>query len=173
MAIVVSNGGYSRIYNVKKPALLVGIAGVNILLQCIFTWFAAYKLVSCDLGRGKVQPIGFVNEPTGKFMRWFFILSRNKNDNIESVRVMSLKGAGQHLTRAFLLAVLGFVLLWPASLGILMVLRTKAERGSDFDLIWLPPVLKTVLGAVLALLTTPLMAIFWLLRGGWEANQYL
>lgn len=78
------------------------------------------------------------------------------------------------LIRALMVGVLMWMLMWGPSIGILIAVGDK--RGNDwwFDSSsWAPPVFKLVFGGVLALLTTPLFASFWLVRCGWavQANQ--
>ncbi|CAK7262599.1 hypothetical protein SEPCBS119000_000041 [Sporothrix epigloea] len=78
------------------------------------------------------------------------------------------------LIRALMVGVLMWMLMWGPSIGILIALGDK--RGNDwwFDgTSWVPPVFKLVFGGLLALLTTPFFASFWLVRCGWalQANQ--
>ncbi|CAK7270260.1 hypothetical protein SEPCBS57363_004012 [Sporothrix epigloea] len=78
------------------------------------------------------------------------------------------------LIRALMVGVLMWMLMWGPSIGILIAVGDK--RGNDwwFDSTsWAPPIFKLVFGGVLALLTTPLFASFWLVRCGWavQANK--
>ncbi|KJR85197.1 uncharacterized protein SPSK_09239 [Sporothrix schenckii 1099-18] len=79
------------------------------------------------------------------------------------------------LIRALLAGVLMWMVLWPVSIGILTAV---GDKGADGDWwfgpsSWAPPVFKLILGGVLALLTTPPFAAFWLVRCGWavQANE--
>ncbi|CAK7233883.1 hypothetical protein SEUCBS140593_008751 [Sporothrix eucalyptigena] len=78
------------------------------------------------------------------------------------------------LIRALMVGVLMWFLMWGPSVGILIAVGD--HRGNDwwFDgSSWAPPIFKLVFGGVLALLTTPPFAAFWLVRCGWavQANQ--
>ncbi|CAK7231175.1 hypothetical protein SBRCBS47491_007841 [Sporothrix bragantina] len=78
------------------------------------------------------------------------------------------------LIRALMVGVLMWFLMWGPSIGILIAVGD--HRGNDwwFDgTSWAPPIFKLVFGGVLALLTTPPFAAFWLVRCGWavQANQ--
>ncbi|SPO04775.1 uncharacterized protein DNG_07460 [Cephalotrichum gorgonifer] len=74
----------------------------------------------------------------------------------------------KHPARILALLVPSFVLLWPPSLPILMALGTKTATGADYVYAskWAPEIFKLVLGGVLGLLVTPVMALFWLVREG-------
>lgn len=79
------------------------------------------------------------------------------------------------LIRALLVGVLMWFVLWPISIGILTAVGDKRADGDWwFDASsWAPPVFKLIFGGVLALLTTPPFAAFWLVRCGWavQANE--
>lgn len=79
------------------------------------------------------------------------------------------------LIRALLIGVLMWFLLWPISIGILTAVGDKRADGDWwFDASsWAPPIFKLVFGGVLALITTPPFAAFWLVRCGWavQANE--
>lgn len=51
--------------------------------------------------------------------------------------------------------------------------RIRKKEGADYVYHdkWLPQVFKLILGGVLGLLTTPLMAMFWLIKAGWEYKK--
>lgn len=78
------------------------------------------------------------------------------------------------LIRALMVGVLAFMLLWGPTIGILIAVGDK--RGGDWSFdgtSWAPPLFKLIFGGVLALLTTPPFAAFWLVRCGWavQTNQ--
>ncbi len=78
------------------------------------------------------------------------------------------------LLRALLVGVAAFVVLIGPTIGLLIAAGDK--RGGDWSFdgtSWAPPLFKLIYGGVLALLTTPPFAAFWLVRCGWavQANQ--
>ncbi|OAA55234.1 hypothetical protein SPI_08329 [Niveomyces insectorum RCEF 264] len=78
------------------------------------------------------------------------------------------------LIRALLVGVLAFVVLWGPTIGILTAVGDHRTRDWWFDSSsWAPPIFKLIFGGVLALLTTPPFAAFWLVRCGWavQANE--
>ncbi|KAL3962835.1 hypothetical protein ACCO45_004358 [Purpureocillium lilacinum] len=89
---------------------------------------------------------------------------------VERVRVNSPVAVLQQALRGFLLAVPSFLVLWPISVGALTAVGRKEGADWVYADRWAPQVFKLVLGGVLGLLTTPLMAMFWLVRAGWEAE---
>lgn len=153
------------------PITLAGDAAVTIIAHCISTWFIKYGLVPFDLRRRLVQPIGFINEPVSKAMRWYMFLSPRRGSRIEPVRINSFKLAAQHAMKVFVLAVAFFIIFWPASVGALTAFGVRDRDEYTYDTIWVPLIFKAVLGGLLGLLTTPLLSLFWLVRSGWEANQ--
>lgn len=160
----------------RLPNTLAGDAAVTIFVQCIITWFIEALLVGHDLAQGSVAPIGFVGEPRRRPLRWLLLLpcSAAADDDDAPVppppRLASPAAIAQHLLRALVFAVLGFLLLWPASVGILTAVGRPDAGDYVFADRWAPPVFKLVLGGVLGLLVTPAMAGLWLVRAGWEAG---
>jgi len=69
--------------------------------------------------------------------------------------------------RALIVAVLCFLLLWGPAVGILMSVGTRSGGDWVYGRTWTPQIFKLVLGGVLALLTTPLFVMVWLVRAGW------
>lgn len=150
----------------QMPNTLAGDAAVTIIIQCILTWFVEWGLVAYDLSNRSVQPIGFVAEPSRPLLRWLFFLDERHQPSTR------LANVAMQALRGFMLCVPTFLLLWPISVGILTAVGVKNGQGDyDFDAKWTPQFFKFVLGGVLGLLTTPLMAIFWLLKAGWEAKR--
>lgn len=150
----------------QLPNTLAGDAAVTIVVQCVLTWFVEWFLVAHDLSNRSVQPIGFVSEPASPLLRWFFLLpdgAGGRRGSHAAVRV-----AHQAL-RGFALCVPAFALLWPVGVGALAALGEPAGgRDYTFQDRWTPQLFKLVLGGALGLLTTPLMAMFWLVKAGWE-----
>lgn len=154
----------------QLPNTLAGDAAVTIITQCILTWFVEMFLVRHDLGNRSVQPIGFIPEPSSPFLRWLFLLSSDKAERKVSALRASTVYHLQQALRGFLLAVVGFVLLWPIGVGVLTTLGERDGGDYVYSDRWTPQVFKLVLGGLLGLLTTPLMAMFWLVKAGWEAK---
>ncbi|KAF5021719.1 hypothetical protein F66182_6246 [Fusarium sp. NRRL 66182] len=164
----------------QLPNTLSGDAAVTIIIQCILTWFVEMGLVSYDLSKRSVQPIGFIPEPSHKWLRWLFFLPSSELSESE---VTSEKGHQksdfssalttivQGALRGFMFAVVSFVLLWPLSVGVLTTVGKQADGDWLYQDRWTPQAFKAILGGVLSLLTTPLMAMFWLIKAGWEGND--
>ncbi|KPM43284.1 hypothetical protein AK830_g3261 [Neonectria ditissima] len=154
----------------QLPNTLAGDAAVTIIVQCILTWFVEKGLVAYDLSRRSVQPIGFIPKPTLPWQRRLFFLPASDTD-IEDRPPSGIAAIIQQALRGFLLAVVGFVLLWPAGVGILTALGEPAGGDYTYADRWTPQIFKLILGGVLGLLTTPLMAAFWLIKAGWEGKS--
>ncbi|KAK0388872.1 hypothetical protein NLU13_5115 [Sarocladium strictum] len=154
------------------PNTLAGDAAVTIIVQCILTWFVELGLVRFDLRNRSVQPIGFIPRPKKPWLRWLFFLPAHDGEQTLRPRTMQLKAVLPEALRGFVLAFLGFVVLWPIGVGALTALGTKQEGSLDYtyDDKYVPQGFKAVLGGLLGLFTTPLMALFWLVRAGWEAE---
>ncbi|ROT43785.1 hypothetical protein SODALDRAFT_348419 [Sodiomyces alkalinus F11] len=166
----------------QLPNTLAGDAAVTIIIQCIITWLIERVFVRHDLHNGGVKPIGFVAEPKGRFPRWFMLLNEDNNNNTHhdtgprrnKVRTALANAARFVATQApraaaFILA--SFVLFWPVSVGVLTTIGRKSGGDWVFDDRWAPQIFKAVLGGALALLTTPLMAAFWMVRDGWLLSR--
>lgn len=152
----------------QLPNTLAGDAAVTIILQSLITWMVELVLVNRDLRAASVAPIGFLPQPAFRPARWFLFLDRPKELSEPGSRTHWALFLVSQLLRGFLVAILCFPLFWGASVGILM--HVGGERtGGDwvFDRTWVPQVFKLLLGGLLALVTTPLFAAFWLVRCGW------
>ncbi|KAF4972488.1 hypothetical protein FSARC_960 [Fusarium sarcochroum] len=166
----------------QLPNTLSGDAAVTIIIQYILTWFVEMGLVSYDLGKRSVQPVGFIPQPTHRWLRWLFFLpppSDPSDSEVESEKeppkqskiASFVTTVVQGALRGFMLAVVGFFLLWPLSVGLLTVVGEKDGGDWRYQDRWVPQAFKAILGGVLGLLTTPLMALFWLIKAGWEGND--
>ncbi|KAL2759322.1 hypothetical protein ACRALDRAFT_2084627, partial [Sodiomyces alcalophilus JCM 7366] len=163
----------------QLPNTLAGDAAVTIIIQCIITWLIERAFVTHDLRKRSIMPIGFVAEPKRPFLRWFMLLDDNKtrndadNNNERRWNKMSttLTSAARFIAtqapRVIAFILVSFVLCWPISVGALTAVGKKSGGDWVFNDRWAPQVFKAVLGGVLALLTTPLMAAFWMVRDGW------
>lgn len=155
----------------QLPNTLAGDAAVTIIIQCILTWFVEMFLVRHDLKNRTVQPMGFLPEPSKRWLRWLFFLPLDETETGTEMSRFSVSSILQQALRGFLLAVAGFFLLWPAGVGILTAFGERSGGDWVFSDRWTPQVFKLVLGGLLGLLTTPLMAMFWLLKAGWSLKQ--
>lgn len=166
----------------QLPNTLAGDAAVTIIVQCILTWFVEKGLVAYDLSKRSVQPIGFIPEPSRPWQRWLFFLpsvseaateveTKGEAEAIAPAQPSTLTSLLQQALRGFLLAIVGFVLLWPAGVGILTAFGKRSGGDYTYADRWTPEVFKFILGGLLGLLTTPLMAAFWLIKAGWEAKS--
>ncbi|KAH7306018.1 hypothetical protein B0I35DRAFT_464683 [Stachybotrys elegans] len=156
----------------QLPNTLAGDGAVTIIVQCIMTWFVEMGLVRYDLGNRSVQPIGFIPEPSGLWTRKLFMLEPEPGSAPDTqVHRSKFITIVQNALRGFLIAVAGFLLLWPIAVGVLSTIGEP--RGGDYFYSdrWIPQAFKCILGGLLGLLTTPLMASFWLLKAGWEAKH--
>lgn len=66
---------------------------------------------------------------------------------------------------------MSFCVLIGPTVGILMAVGTK--YGGDWVFLdkWTGPLFKLVYGGVLSLLTSPGIAMFWMVRAGWVAKD--
>src|SRR5688572_24351356 len=102
------------------PNTLAGDAAVTIIVQCILTWFVELGLLRFDLRNKSVQPIGFIPRPEKQWVRWLFYLP-DETDESQKLppRTMAWKAVLPEALRGFMLAVLGFLVLWPIGVGAL------------------------------------------------------
>lgn len=156
----------------QLPNTLAGDAAVTIIVQCIITWFVELFILRYDLRHRTVQPIGFVSQPTHPWLRLYFFLPRDPTAEIDrKPRPWSILEIIQQGLRGFSFAVVSFLILWPIFMGALTGFGRKEGADYVYHDRWLPQVFKLILGGVLGLLTTPLMAMFWLIKAGWEHKK--
>ncbi|KAI3324210.1 hypothetical protein HD806DRAFT_62771 [Xylariaceae sp. AK1471] len=155
------------------PNTLAGDTAVTIFVQFLITWIIESILVNHDLKKGGVQPIGFIQEPEWKVLRWFMFLDRQEQTH----EVRSFKHWLEYLfsqaIRSLILAVAFFPLIFGVSIGLLTLAGTRKAADWDwyYSAKWAPEIFKLVQGAVLGLLFTPPMVIFWLARCGWALRK--
>ncbi len=155
----------------QLPNTLAGDAAVTIIVQNIVTWLIEMIIVTGDLRHGKLAPIGFIEPPKNRLLRWFMFLDGQESAATPgAVRHWPIFLLSQAL-RGFLFAVAGFILTWGPSVGILTAVGTRSGGDWVFEKKWAPEVFKLILGGVLALLGTPPMAFFWMLRAGWPVDE--
>ncbi|KAF4982772.1 hypothetical protein FZEAL_1673 [Fusarium zealandicum] len=167
----------------QLPNTLAGDAAVTIIIQCVLTWFVEMGLVSYDLSRRSVQPIGFIPEPLSPRLRWLFflppsdsVISTDKDKPKDQPKAESrfasiVSFAFKQALRGFFLALVGFFLLWPIGVGVLTAFGDHTGGDYVYKDRWVPQAFKAILGGLLGLLTTPLMALFWLIKAGWEDRK--
>ncbi|KAI1356609.1 hypothetical protein F5Y01DRAFT_267860 [Xylaria sp. FL0043] len=153
------------------PNTLAGDTAVTIFVQFLTTWVIESILVNYDLRKGGVQPIGFIPEPKWRHLRWFMFLDRKE----QTYEVRSAKHwfwwLFSQVLRSLILAVVTFPFIFGASVGILTAIGKHHDNDWYFGAKWAPQIFKLVQGAVLGLLFTPLMVIFWLARCGWTLQS--
>ena len=156
----------------QLPNTLAGDAAVTVLVQNGITWLIERVLVARDLARGGVAPVGFLPPPTGRAARWFLLLNDRDEENENDKEKHWAGRLAALAARAAIVAVATFCLLWPPAVGILTAVG-GTRTGGDwmFSNTWTPQIFKLVFGGVLALLTTPLFALFWLVRAGWALRD--
>lgn len=158
----------------QLPNTLAGDAAVTTFVQCILTWFVELGLVGFDLKQRSVQPIGFVPEPKSPLLRWLFMLPVDDEPATVDSKSNCFTGLAtffQNALRGFFLAVIGFILLWPIGVGALTALGERQGGDYTYSDRWTPQAFKGIYGGMLGLLTTPPMAVFWLLKAGWTAKH--
>lgn len=147
-------------------------SAVTIFSHCCIAWSLVYCVIFFDLGRGRVQPITLGAEPSNRVLRWFFLLQGKKGTRIEKFSPNSFAALVQHSIRAFIFVVASIAVFWSSSRHVLRVIGHREGDGYRVDA-WICQVYKMCIGGFVGFFMAPTMAIFWLMRGGWEANQYL
>lgn len=163
----------------QLPNTLAGDIGVTVIVQTIMTWILEMVIVNRDLRKGNIQPIGFVSEPPAtdrpwwRAIRWFMQMeaSTEKRKGQKSLRRKARYILAQ-VARAFAVAILCFIIVFGPSVGILIALGTRHGGDWDFSREWAPEIYKLVLGSVLALMTSPFFAMFWMVKCGWEGGVH-
>lgn len=139
---------------------------MTIIVQSLITWFIELGLVGRDLRTGGVSPVGFLPRPRNTYLRRLFFLDEFSPPDSPSWTA-ALVFVIDNALRAVATAVVGFVLLWPISVGALTAFGRKEGGDWVYEKTWTPQVFKLVLGGVWGLLQTPVYAGFWLVREGW------
>ncbi|KAJ4423198.1 hypothetical protein N0V82_002192 [Gnomoniopsis sp. IMI 355080] len=164
----------------ELPNTLVGDAAVTVIMQTIMTWLIEMLVVNRDLRKGNIQPIGFITEPGAdnpspsrltRAVRWFLLLDLSKKlrKRRQSIKRKLLYLFAQ-VVRAFAVSVVCFAIVFGPTVGILIALGVKDGGDWDYASRWLPEGFKGVLGGVLALMTTPFFAMFWMTKCGWNGG---
>ncbi|KAG8169925.1 hypothetical protein KVR01_000670 [Diaporthe batatas] len=160
------------------PNTLAGDTAVTIIVQCLMTWMIEMFIVNRDLRKGNIQPIGFISEPSSterlsRCIRWFMLLDQSKQlrKRRGSIKRKALYVLAQAV-RALMVAFVSFCILFGPSVGILTAVGSKVGAGGDWVYAsrWAPEIFKLVLGGVLAVMTTPFFAMFWMVKCGWNGG---
>lgn len=166
----------------ELPNTLVGDFAVTVIMQTIITWLVEMLVVNRDLRKGNIQPIGFITEPgvnldatsrsrMTRAIRWFLLLdlSKQQRKRKQSIRRKFLYLFAQ-VVRAFAVSVVLFAILVGPSVGILLAIGVKDGGDWDYASRWVPEAFKGILGGVLALMTSPFFALFWMTKCGWNGG---
>lgn len=161
------------IFLFELPNTLVGDLAVTTILQTIVTWLIEMLIVKHDLRKGNIQPIGFVTEPDASSIsartraaRWFLLLDPSpKQRNRKFLYVLA------QLVRAFAVSVVVFAVMVGPAIGILIALGDKSGGDWAYASKWVPQAFKGILGGVLALVTTPLFTMMWMVKCGWKGQS--
>ncbi|KAI6778684.1 uncharacterized protein J7T54_007625 [Emericellopsis cladophorae] len=96
-------------------------------------------------------------------LRWLLFLERNPSTKLHNILQQALRG--------FLICVPAFLVFWPVSVGLLTMVGEKLGDDWVFERRWTPQVFKAILGGLLGLVITPVMAMFWMVRAGWDEEM--
>ncbi|KAI0391853.1 hypothetical protein F5Y17DRAFT_387386 [Xylariaceae sp. FL0594] len=166
-------GPKSPIRLFQFPNTLAGDTAVTIFVQFLITWVIESVVVNLDIRKGAIPPVGFIPEPRGKLLRWYMMLDRQEQTcDVRSVKHW-LEFLLSQAIRALLLAVVCFPAIFGISVGFLVLIGKRHDQDWDwyYSATWAPEIFKLVQGAVLGLLFTPLMVLFWLARCGWALKK--
>ncbi|KAI1110402.1 hypothetical protein F5Y14DRAFT_362191 [Nemania sp. NC0429] len=153
----------------RFPNALAADCSFTLLAQFIITWLAEVFVVNNDLRRGWVDPIGFLREPKGKFLRWYFLLDReNQMPHQVKGRWNWVRFIWSQILRSIVLFLVFFPPTFGVSVGALSAVGTKTPYGDwNFPDTYTPQIYKLILGIVIGALSTPLMSLYTIVRVGW------
>ncbi|KAI0152754.1 hypothetical protein GGR57DRAFT_170546 [Xylariaceae sp. FL1272] len=151
------------------PNALAADCSFTLLAQFIVTFLVEVFIVNNDLRRGWVDSIGFLPEPKGKFLRWYFLLDR------ENQMPHQVKGwwkwvrfVWSHVLRSIFMFLVFFPPAFGVSVGALTAVGAKTDDGDwNFPNTYTPQIYKLILGVVIGSIGTPLMSLYTIVRVGW------
>lgn len=175
------------------PNTLIGDFAVTVIMQTIITWIVEMIVVNNDLRKASVRPIGFIDEPqlqdpsspssplgsvsrclprwAIRAIRWFMLLDQPKSQRKRRGSIVrKLRYVFAQVLRAFLVSVFLFALLIGPTVGILIAIGVKQGDDWFYASRWTPEFYKLILGGVLALLTSPFFAMYWMIKCGWNGG---
>ena len=150
----------------RLPNTLAGDAGLTLIIQPVVTWFIESLLVNLDLRNSKATPLAYPLPPSSPLRKFLGLPPTEHQPVARRISLIS------QLLRVFFFFILpSFILLWPPSVGILTAGGRREGKDWIFEKRWAPEIFKLLLGAVLGLLITPVMAAFWVVREGHLVNE--
>lgn len=170
----------------QLPTTLLGDAGVTTIIQSIITWLITVLMVNGDLRSGGVAPIGFVNVPENRFVRWFMFLDRKEDSSISvvastesgshkqgwpSVLMSRISFIRDQALRGFIFSVPFFLVMVGPTVGILISHGTRSGGDWVYPRTWTPEIFKLLYGGILGLFMSPLYVLFWTIRCGWAVQR--
>ncbi|GAW24803.1 hypothetical protein ANO14919_143970 [Xylariales sp. No.14919] len=175
VAYATYNNQAAGVHLFSFPNALAADCSFTLLAQFIITWLVEVFIVNNDLRKGWVEPIGFFREPTGKFLRWYFLLDR------EDQMPHQVKGwwkwirfIWSNVLRSVMLFLVFFPPTFGVSIGALTAVGTKTPHGDwNFPNTYTPQIYKLLLGIVIGAIATPLISLYTMVRVGWilKANE--
>ncbi|TGJ83503.1 hypothetical protein E0Z10_g5252 [Xylaria hypoxylon] len=169
IAYATYNNQAAGVHLFSFPNALAADCSFTLLAQFIITWLVEVFVVNNDLRRGWVEPIGFLREPKGKFLRWYFLLDR-ENQMPHQVKGWWnwIRFIWSNVLRSVMLFLVFFPPAFGVSIGALTAVGTKTPDGDwNFPNTYAPQIYKLILGIVIGSTGTPLMSLYTIVRVGW------
>lgn len=156
----------ASVFRLPRPLALT--AAVAIIAHCECLWLVKWAVVTSDVYKGAIQPIGFITEPAGRLVRWFMFLPPQRGSKVDDAAVTFCG----NINRALLLTFCAMMTVWPISIGMLFAVAGPHTKFGDLDSgASIPRIYLLLLQTAMSILTLPAFTVFWLARCGWEANQ--
>ncbi|KAI0531659.1 hypothetical protein GGR58DRAFT_223142 [Xylaria digitata] len=169
VAYATYNNQAAGVHLFSFPNALAADCSFTLLAQFIITWLVLVFIGNNDLRRGWVDPIGFVREPKGKFLRWYFLLDRENQMPHEVKGWLNwIRFVWSNVLRSLMLFLIFFPPTFGVSVGALSAVGTKTPYGDwNFPDTYAPQIYKLIFGLVIGSTATPLISLYTLLRVGW------
>lgn len=146
------------------PSSFVGDAAITAIIQSLLSWAIPLFAVNADLCHGRVAPLGIFPEPRRRRRRRIFFLDDGHGHGGSASKAGF---ALAQLGRAAALAFVSFCVMIGPTVGVLIAVGTRYGGDWAFPGKWAGPVFKLVYGGVMALLVSPAVAMFWMVRAAW------
>ncbi|KAF2963148.1 hypothetical protein GQX73_g10432 [Xylaria multiplex] len=169
VAYATYNNQAAGVHLFSFPNALAADCSFTLLAQFVITWLVLVFIGNNDLRKGWVDPIGFVREPKGKFLRWYFLLDR-ENQMPHQVKgwLNWVRFVWSNVLRSLMLFLIFFPPTFGVSIGALSAVGTKTPYGDwNFPDTYAPQIYKLIFGLVIGSTATPLISLYTLLRVGW------